>query len=251
MYYIKLFEKGDYDKLTGFVEKKNKLGLYYPCPIYEFNNSLINIQKVFYVNWDGNWDGIMNIKQCLLPLDAFTSIKRIERIGYDNYVGKTNKIILGETYALYDIRTIKKFNIHINESFITGASKNGHVNILEWWLKNNLELKYNEDAIDEASGKGHVKVLEWWKNSGLELKYTRKALESASQLGHIDVLDWWKNSGLPLYYSDIAFDYTIYSSCKNMIEVHEWWITSGLKVKSGLLKESYIGVDKNWENIFV
>lgn len=226
MYYIKLYDYNNKLFNTGFVEKKNKLGLYYPCPIYEFNNPSIDIQKVFYVNWDG----IINIKQCLLPLDAFTSIKRIERIGCDNYVGKTNKIILGETYALYDIRTIKKFNIHINESFITGASKNGHVNILEWWLKNNLELKYNEDAIDKASGQGHVKVLEWWKNSGLELKYCEYSLYFASGNGHLNVLKWWKKSGLKLKYDEHrllewAHEWTRYTGG---LKVINWWKHSGL-----------------------
>jgi hypothetical protein len=227
-------------KRTGFIEIKNKCGLSYPIGIHSFSESY---HKTNWL-WCNDY-----IKQIILPKDALIS----ERYnGFNNHLQETNKIILGETYKLYDIRTIKKFNIYIDETFIAYASLRGHVNILEWWLNNNSnsELKYDNTAIDEASAKGQLKVLEWWKNSGLSLKYTERALDGASLNGYINVLDWWKNSGLPLKYTSGAFDNTIHNSKKNMA-THEWWITSGLKVKSDSVKKYYIKNDKNWEKVFV
>ncbi|KAI9217509.1 hypothetical protein BC828DRAFT_418058 [Blastocladiella britannica] len=75
------------------------------------------------------------------------------------------------------------------------ASRNGHVDVLEWWRNSGLELKYTRQAMDDASCNGHVDVLEWWRHSGLELKYTHQAMDQASNKGHINVLSWWQQGG--------------------------------------------------------
>ncbi|KAI9218489.1 hypothetical protein BC828DRAFT_407539 [Blastocladiella britannica] len=41
--------------------------------------------------------------------------------------------------------------------------------------------------MDWASRNGHVDVLEWWRNSGLELTYSEDAMDWASKNGHVDV----------------------------------------------------------------
>jgi ankyrin repeat protein len=150
---------------------------------------------------------------------------------------RTDRIILGGKYPLCDVETIKKFDLKITREYIiqldkygkidvlislqekyknliasfasealTIASCNGHVNVLEWWLKSGLKLKYTEHALILASKYGHVNVLDWWFKSGLPLKYDQHALHWASRNGHVNVLEWWKNSGLPLKYSNYALD---------------------------------------------
>lgn len=81
---------------------------------------------------------------------------------------------------------------------IDWASAYGQINVLNWWLskKKEIKLSYTYDSINWASMNGLIDVLEWWKKSGLELKYTKSAITLASANGHTDVLTWWDNSGL-------------------------------------------------------
>jgi len=145
---------------------------------------------------------------------------------------RADKIILGHKHALFDVETIKKFNLEVNEHFIACASGGGHVDALEWWKSSGLELKYSSDAMYWASENGHVDVLEWWKSSGLPLKYTMCAINHASRCGHVDVLEWWKNSGLDLKYDERSMDY---ASRNGHVSVLEWWLrvhkSSGLPLK--------------------
>lgn len=111
-------------------------------------------------------------------------------------------IHLLESY-LFDANTIYMFRIALNKktgdippSFIKSASRNDHIEVLNWWRASGLEMYWTSAAINQASGNGHVAVLEWWKQSGLELKYRGNAIEYASRNGHVAVLEWWKQSGL-------------------------------------------------------
>lgn len=72
----------------------------------------------------------------------------------------------------------------------------GRTDILDWWAKSPsfLEKQYDSEALNGASGRGFVQVLEWWRRSGLPLKYTEVAFESASSKGHLHVLEWWREA---------------------------------------------------------
>jgi hypothetical protein len=142
---------------------------------------------------------------------------------------QTNKIIMGDRFPLYSLKTIKKFNLKITDFYIAQVCRKGKVDILEWWKNSGLELKYSEFALFWASFKGKIEVLEWWKNSGLELKYNESALDWASTYGKVEVLKWWKNSGLELKYTEDAFDW---ASRNGEAEVLEWWKNSGLEIKT-------------------
>lgn len=143
---------------------------------------------------------------------------------------------------------------------IDGASRNGQVASLEWWLHSGLPLEYTEAALEMASAKnqlnvlawwkaqhttrelplkigrvmdmaslaGHVDVLEWWARSQLEFKYDRQALYHASCHGKVDVLQWWLGSGLQLVFDP---DVLVGATRHNRPEVLEWWNRSGLPIQ--------------------
>lgn len=157
----------------------------------------------------------------------------------DKYEDKyrSNMIIFGEKYSLYDIDTYTKFNLDItkNKYIIDLASYYGHVHILDQLMNlmnSGLKIEYSHHAIDSASEKGHVPILDWWINSGLEIKYSNHAINLASSNGHINILDWWKIQSdlklLELKYSVWAMDW---ASENNNIEVLNWWVQSGLRLK--------------------
>ena len=108
---------------------------------------------------------------------------------------RADKIILGKKYPLYDIETIKKFNLIVDTEFIGLASMLGQTDFLEYWLKHckesGLEFKYTPWAIDCASEQGHIEVLEWWKQSGLKLKYNAEGFKHAFRNNHSKVLEWY------------------------------------------------------------
>ena len=117
-----------------------------------------------------------------------------------------NKVILSDSYNIYNPIIILKLKLYNNNGLIHYASYYGHINVLEWWKNSGLPLKYDQWALHLASQNGHINVLEWWKNSGLELKYDEYALNRASENGQVAVLEWWKNSGLPLKYDTDALN---------------------------------------------
>lgn len=75
----------------------------------------------------------------------------------------------------------------------------GRTEILEFWRTSPsfLTKEYNNEALDGASRAGFVNVLEWWRRSGLPMKFTEAALEQASSQGHLPVLEWWKSTQTP------------------------------------------------------
>jgi hypothetical protein len=191
----------------------------------------------------------------------------------DEYV-KLDKVILGEKYPLYDVKTIKKFNLIIDDEYIIWAclgscleileflynkndnrinslmskskifdwvSSRNNVKILEWWKNSRLPMNYTDASLRLASRNGHIHVLDWWFKSGLELKYTEQALDEASANGHVEVLTWWLKSKLPLKYSERALDD---ASANGHVEVLTWWLKSKLPLKyseGALDKASFVG----------
>jgi hypothetical protein len=180
----------------------------------------------------------------------------------------SGKIFVSDKYFIFCPKTIKKFNIKITNGLVSMACANNYIDfldwyeseynldassacdsesedyydslpidvssafgnkdVLEWWFKSKLPLKYSHRSLNSASANGHINVLTWWFKSGLPLKYNEYALTYASYNGHIGVLEWWFNSGLELKYTETALDWT---SCHGHINVLEWWLKSGLPLK--------------------
>lgn len=140
----------------------------------------------------------------------------------------------------------------VSRSVIKWASGNGHVQVLDWWRKYAYEQKvpfvYDEWCMDWASGEGHINVLDWWKNSGLELMYTNWTMDKASMYGYINALNWWKESGLKLKYTRDAMHC---ASLWNRIEVLNWWVESGLELKYCFGINTYNTEIQNWWNDYL
>lgn len=113
---------------------------------------------------------------------------------------------------------------------IDGASRNGQIASLDWWVEHGGALEYTEAALESASSKNQIPVLEWWKRQHLErgipLKIGR-VMDMASTAGHVEVLEWWANSQLEIKYDRHALQH---ASCHGKIDVLQWWLGSGLQL---------------------
>jgi hypothetical protein len=90
-----------------------------------------------------------------------------------------------------------------------GASRSGHINVLDWWVSSGLPLRYSERALESASAEGRIDVLEWWKNACWNAPSSRpiplkvgKSVLLAAQSGKTQSLAWWDASGIPYTHSE-------------------------------------------------
>ena len=167
----------------------------------------------------------VHIREITLSTDD-PSFKMVQNKSGDKY--RSNMIILGKKYNMFDIETILQFKLYLSDKFVNYVSQNGYVNVLEWFNSSGYEFKYSKKSIDRASANGHVNVLEWFKNSGYEFKYSDIAISDASANGHVNVLEWFKNSGYEFKYSESAIDRA--SPCGH-VNVLEWFKNSGYEFK--------------------
>lgn len=114
---------------------------------------------------------------------------------------------------------------------IDGASRNGQVSSLDWWLASSIPFEYTEAALESASAKNRIAVLDWWKTksmapTNLPLKIGR-VMDMASTAGHVEALEWWASSQLEPKYDRQAL---YHASCHGKVEVLQWWLGSGLQM---------------------
>lgn len=91
-----------------------------------------------------------------------------------------------------------QINYHCSYMAIDGASKNGHVTILDWLMKHHIikPKGYTENSVNLAAKFNHLAVLDWWlhmtkNNPTFPFLYTNNALFYAATKGHTAVLDWF------------------------------------------------------------
>jgi hypothetical protein len=53
------------------------------------------------------------------------------------------------------------------------------------------EFIYSERGAELASKQGHINVLNWFVSSEKELKYSHTAIENAMMVGNLEVVEWW------------------------------------------------------------
>lgn len=180
--------------------------------------------------------------------------------------------VFGRTEILEFWRTSPSFlSKEYSAEALDGASRAGFVNVLEWWQKSGLPLKFTDAAMESASSQGHVAVLQWWKDlsvnglsSGEDTQRATVRLQPgksicyATQNGHADVVSWWLQSGIAFPHEDtvaklasnhghvnvlkvwhgfkggkMIFDNQVLvgATKSGNVEVLEWWKSSGLKVE--------------------
>ncbi|KAL9604697.1 MAG: hypothetical protein Q9219_000417 [cf. Caloplaca sp. 3 TL-2023] len=90
------------------------------------------------------------------------------------------------------------------EAVARTASAHGHVNILRLWKEIKGEkMQYDNQVLVGPTRNGHVEVLEWWKTSGYRAEYKTCDIEEALEDGVSDqkglvALRWWTRNGLNL-----------------------------------------------------
>ena len=184
-------------------------------------------------------------------------------LGY--IISDKNKINVEEhEIKTFDILHKTDLNIFVIENnkvlykndIIFNASKNGHVQVLEWLKNSDYEFNYDNNAIEHASFNGHVEVLEWFKNYGYNFKYYLRAFNgyylndiifNASKNGHVQVLEWFKNSGHELKYDKLAINE---ASFNGHVQVLEWFKNSGYEFKyyACAIKTKFINILKFYCN---
>ncbi|KAI9326442.1 hypothetical protein DFJ73DRAFT_908800 [Zopfochytrium polystomum] len=100
----------------------------------------------------------------------------------------------------------KRMYLSVDE--MSRAARNGHVQVFEWYLKQDApppaaaeglavaEVPF--EVVDAASAGGQTALLQWFKDRGVLTEYTAAGLQAACKNGDVAVLEWWLNSGLPL-----------------------------------------------------
>ncbi|KAI9168339.1 hypothetical protein H9P43_007711 [Blastocladiella emersonii ATCC 22665] len=83
-------------------------------------------------------------------------------------------------------------NLKVPNYALIEASKEGHLDFLEFWFSSGLHVPHHPDNLCTL----HVGALELWRNSGAELKYKELPVDEAAEAGSVDVLEWWRTSGL-------------------------------------------------------
>ncbi|KAK2754278.1 hypothetical protein FQN54_007158 [Arachnomyces sp. PD_36] len=83
------------------------------------------------------------------------------------------------------------------------ASTHGHVPVLDLWHRiKGPKLIFDNQVLVGATKNGHVDVLEWWKQSGLRVEFKtcdiEEALEDAVSGREESVRRWWDRNGLNL-----------------------------------------------------
>ena len=96
------------------------------------------------------------------------------RMDYD----PVHNIVLGDTYDIFDVKTVKKFYkyINFNADYVNYLGKYSNATeILDFLIgKMELKLEYSEKSIDNASEHGHMNVLEWFINNNLIVPFHYK-----------------------------------------------------------------------------
>lgn len=117
------------------------------------------------------------------------------------------------------------------------ASTAGHVQILEWWARSQLEYKYDRQALYHASCHGRVDVLQWWLDSGLQMIFDQEALTGATKFNRREVLEWWDKTSLPIQYRTCDIEEALEDSLMGGEAVREWWAKKGANFRTN---------DKEW-----
>ena len=131
-------------------------------------------------------------------------------------------------------------SIFKNDLLTITASLHGRVAVLTWWQamrKDHPDLLFIPsrssliEIIDGASRNGQVASLDWWLYSGFSLEYTESALEMASSKNHLDVLQWWKDYSQTRHIHLKIGRVMDMASTSGSVEALEWWLRSQLEYK--------------------
>ncbi|ORZ32632.1 hypothetical protein BCR44DRAFT_54976 [Catenaria anguillulae PL171] len=147
---------------------------------------------------------------------------------------------------------------HRNKCIVPALAKRGLMQVLKWWLEQNLipvrpttikdlpviaaehglvelleyckgtpalakKVTYSTSALTAASTNGHLHVLEWWEANKKRITCGDETLRNATEHGQLAVLDWWfDKSGCKhlVYDKQVLVNALRYGQ----LDVLEWWM---------------------------
>jgi hypothetical protein len=115
------------------------------------------------------------------------------------------------------------------------AAQNGHVDVVQWWLKSGISFAHEDGVAKLASAHGHVAVLQlWYDLKGGKIIYDNSVLPLATKHGWIAVLDWWRCSGLKVEYRICDVEEALEDGFEGQrgVEMRSWWARNGLNLGS-------------------
>ena len=119
---------------------------------------------------------------------------------------------------------------------IDDACLKGSIQILQFWfqhcIEHNIEIELTSTAVFNASMKEQTMILDvlldYHHNHGLKLSYDSDLVDFICGSGLVDVLDWWGTSGLEFLYTEHSIDF---ASTNGKIEILDWWFQSDFEIK--------------------
>ena len=214
--YYKFTDKLDFSEMTSsdqiFLAVLIKL---VDDKYHKFRSKSILVQKIYDLLDPATYDE--------LGIDITANSRLAESTSLH---GRTNLLEILKSKNKY---FIPRYDVRVMDL----ASRNGHVDVLQWWLDHyksggrffgkGIKDYYSSRSMYLASKYNHIPVLNWWLNSGLDCEFNSGGINSASRKNNIVVLNWWKNSSLKL---DIhCSQYTLEKICKRgHLESLNWWL---------------------------
>jgi len=142
------------------------------------------------------------LQYSVLALDNATSSNRVDILNW--WYDRKNDIELKLPYNLDSVGSYgsidalkwwidhqNEFELKYTDSLVVWASEYGHVEILQFLLDNDLELKSNHFAIENAVRKEQVHSLQWWLDNKDRVKIPpHQAFQRAYGEGKTYMMDW-------------------------------------------------------------
>ena len=113
-----------------------------------------------------------------------------------------------------------------------GASRGGHINILQWALEKDGEFD-GEESCREASQNGHIHVLKWFQANHLLVDKRNNLCEYAIWGGNFECLKWLVENGY-------KFNNRVGSKAVELgdLDIMKWLVKNGCKLGKGICADA-------------
>lgn len=123
---------------------------------------------------------------------------------------RANMLVMGDRYPLFDVVTIKRFNLKVTEKYVTGAIKHGDMEVINYLYNHYMNVWQEQDSEDlmrHAIGTGDIEKVKYVHakhryDKGFQL--TSPMMTCALIRGSCDVIEYLLQEGTPLMFESIS-----------------------------------------------